>query len=66
MTQKYILYFDDTGNRDPDAAATDDRQDKMDCFGQGVDAGKENWYRRERLRGNRTGYPWWFRKAEAI
>ena len=33
---------------------------------EGLDAGNETWYRQERLRGNRTAYPWWLRKAEAI
>ena len=35
MSQKYILYFDDTGSRDPDKADYILRKDKMDCFGLG-------------------------------
>ncbi len=35
MTRKYVLYFDDTGSRDPDKTHFPDRQDKMDCFGLG-------------------------------
>ncbi|MEZ5813860.1 MAG: DUF3800 domain-containing protein [Alphaproteobacteria bacterium] len=34
MTQKYVLYFDDTGSRDPDRVS-DVRSDGMDCFGLG-------------------------------
>lgn len=34
-TLKYVLYFDDTGSRDPDKADFADRQDEMDCFGLG-------------------------------
>ena len=37
MPDKYHLYFDDTGSRDPDKVsyATEKREDKMDCFGLG-------------------------------
>ncbi len=37
MTEKYLLYFDDTGSRDPDKSPYDPatRQDSMDCFGLG-------------------------------
>ena len=36
MTEKYLLYFDDTGSRDPDRSAyTTARNDRMDCFGLG-------------------------------
>ncbi|MCP5245887.1 MAG: DUF3800 domain-containing protein [Burkholderiales bacterium] len=36
MTKKYILYFDDTGSRDPDKYYNAERRDdKMDCFGLG-------------------------------
>jgi uncharacterized protein DUF3800 len=38
MTKKYILYFDDTGGRDPDKtnyAHSGKRDDGMDCFGLG-------------------------------
>lgn len=37
MTERYHLYFDDTGNRDPDKAFYDygPRDDAMDCFGLG-------------------------------
>ncbi len=36
MTEKYILYFDDTGSRDPDKSSyKEDRDDDMDCFGLG-------------------------------
>ena len=33
---------------------------------EGLDAGSETWYRQERIRGNRTAYPWWLHKAAAI
>ena len=34
---KFHLYFDDTGNRDPDkfTYASHERDDQMDCFGLG-------------------------------
>jgi hypothetical protein len=35
MPEKYLLYFDDTGSRDPDRNACIPRHDKMDCFGLG-------------------------------
>jgi hypothetical protein len=36
MTKKYILYFDDTGSRDPEKSPyTTARKDGMDCFGLG-------------------------------
>lgn len=35
MTRKYVLYFDDTGSRDPDRTDFPDRKDTMDCFGLG-------------------------------
>ena len=37
MNEKYLLYFDDTGSRDPDKStyAQIARQDSMDCFGLG-------------------------------
>lgn len=35
MSQKYILYFDDTGSRNPDKSDYPDREDEMDCFGLG-------------------------------
>ena len=36
MGKKYILYFDDTGSRDPDKSFTAGiRRDKMDCFALG-------------------------------
>ncbi|MDR4483188.1 MAG: DUF3800 domain-containing protein [Nitrospirales bacterium] len=35
MTKKYVLYFDDTGSRDPDKTDYPNRQDEMDCFGLG-------------------------------
>jgi hypothetical protein len=39
MTKKYILYFDDTGTRDPDKTSFQElstpRRDGMDCFGLG-------------------------------
>src|SRR5712691_1110287 len=35
MPEKYLLYFDDTGSRDPDSNACIPRHDKMDCFGLG-------------------------------
>ncbi len=36
MSQKYILYFDDTGSRDPDKRNYEEnRDDEMDCFGLG-------------------------------
>ena len=38
MDSKYILYFDDTGSRDPDKqdyTTSERRQDEMDCFGLG-------------------------------
>ena len=35
MIKKYILYFDDTGSRDPDHKAYSNRHDSMDCFGLG-------------------------------
>lgn len=37
IPNKYHLYFDDTGSRDPDKAphAPEEREDKMDCFGLG-------------------------------
>lgn len=34
-TEKYILYIDDTGSRDPDNDTNGNRLDKMDCFGLG-------------------------------
>jgi len=34
MTDRYHLYFDDTGSRDPDHG-TDKRDDRMNCFGLG-------------------------------
>lgn len=35
MSKKYVLYFDDTGSRDPDKTDYPDREDDMDCFGLG-------------------------------
>ena len=36
MTKKYLLYFDDTGSRDPDKNPyKDNRDDSMNCFGLG-------------------------------
>ena len=35
MVEKYILYFDDTGSRDPDQTVVPPRRDSMDCFGLG-------------------------------
>ena len=35
MSQKYLLYFDDTGSRDPDRITHQGRDDGMDCFGLG-------------------------------
>ena len=36
MTEKLLLYFDDTGSRDPDRSTFDaERHDAMDCFGLG-------------------------------
>ena len=35
MTSKYILFFDDTGNRNPDKSTSPNRMDRMDCFGLG-------------------------------
>jgi len=35
MSRKYVLYFDDTGSRDPDKANYAQRKDAMDCFGLG-------------------------------
>lgn len=35
MSKKYVLYFDDTGSRDPDKNNYPDRDDKMNCFGLG-------------------------------
>ena len=35
MPEKYLLYFDDTGSRDPDRNECTPRHDKMDCFGLG-------------------------------
>jgi hypothetical protein len=35
MPQKYVLYIDDTGSRDPDKADFSDRDDQMDCFALG-------------------------------
>jgi hypothetical protein len=38
MTKKYLLYFDDTGGRDPDKSSYqrhEERRDGMDCFGYG-------------------------------
>lgn len=37
MPDKYHLYFDDTGSRDPDKSSysSEEREDKMDCFGLG-------------------------------
>ncbi|MGH1349562.1 MAG: DUF3800 domain-containing protein [Methyloligellaceae bacterium] len=36
MTEKYILYIDDTGSRDPNQVPYDEnRDDGMDCFGLG-------------------------------
>lgn len=33
--KKYVLYFDDTGSRDPDKVIHPGRKDEMDCFGLG-------------------------------
>lgn len=35
MSQKYVLYFDDTGSRNPDNIDYANRKDGMDCFGLG-------------------------------
>lgn len=35
MSKKYVLYFDDTGSRDPDRGDYEQRKDGMDCFGLG-------------------------------
>ena len=35
MTSKYLLYFDDSGNRNPDHMPTPPRTDKMDYFALG-------------------------------
>jgi len=35
MTEKYVLYFDDTGSRDPDKTDYKNRKDNMDCFALG-------------------------------
>jgi Protein of unknown function (DUF3800) len=34
-TQKYVLYFDDTGSRHPDKDCFGTRKDEMNCFGLG-------------------------------
>lgn len=35
MSEKYVLYVDDTGSRDPDQKPGQTRHDRMDCFGLG-------------------------------
>ena len=35
MSEEILLFFDDTGSRNPDHSIKEKRNDKMDCFGLG-------------------------------